>query len=477
MENTKVIKLLKSFNQNEIKQFRDFVNSPVFNKKEILIRVTEELKKHYPEFSKDKLGEEKFFGEIFPGENYNYFKLKNTLSDLFMLGKEFLAFNRFRNDEMVKERYILDECRLRNLMTFFKNELKTADDRIEKLPVKDEIYFFRKLELTLQELSFLVPQTPNKHLHFQQKMLDLFLNYSIIKIFRSYNVMMHEEKQNNVEYEKHLLNEIMSFVEESKIENPTMQIYYHIISLERNHNDDNFHKLKEAGSKYKDDISVYDSYMVFLHLNGYCTNEFNINTRTDLFKEQFELVRDKDSRDYTSLGKLLYPDFISEIKISLRYNQIEWAEDYIVRNTQRLSSDAESAVNFCNAMINVKKGNPDKALELLSKTNFPNFIIKLQVKILELQIYFDKEYFDQVSSAIDNFRHYLKRENTIKENFKDSFYEFVNILNALIKLNTGYYGNEKDFYIDKIRNEIEIMTTNQFGIKLWLREKADYLSS
>ena len=471
MENSKVIKLLKSLNQNEIRQFKDFVNSPVFNKKEILIRMFDELKKLYPEFSGDKLNEEIFFGKVFPGESYNYFKLKNAMSDLFILGKEFLKFVRFRNDTMIQEKYLIDELRLRDLKTFFKQEHKAAVERIEKLAVKDEHYIFHKLELVMQELSFLVPQTPNKLLDYQQKMFDLFFYYSIIKIFRSYNVMLHEEKQNNIVYEKHLLNEFMSFVENSKIDNPTMQIYYHIISLERERNDVNFRNLKEAGIKYKDEISVYDSYMVFLHLNGYCTNEYNINTRSDLIKEHFEIIREKNTRDFTSLGKLLYPDFINEVKISLRDNQTEWAEDYIIRNAPRLSSDTESTIYFCNAMINLKKGNPDKALELLSMTNFPNFIIKIQVKILELQIFFDKEYFDQAVSAIDNFRHYLKRENTIKENFKDSFYEFVNILNAMIKLRSGHYGNDKEFYINKIKNDVENMTTNQFGIKLWLREK------
>ncbi len=473
MENSKLIRLLKSLNQQEIRQFGDFICSPAFNKKEILIKIFDELRKYYPEFQAEKLIAEEFFAKVFAGEEYDYFKLKNSMSDLFLLGKEFLSFSKYKKDERMREKYLLEELRLRNLNSFFEQTMKAANLRNESSGIKDEQYLNHKLNLTMEQLSFLTPRMPNKHLDYQQEMFDLFLKYSLIRIFKSYNVMMHEEKQNNLRYNKYLFDEIMSFVEEKKIDNPTLQVYYHIISLERNRNDDNFHKLKEVGAKYGNELNEYDSYMVFLHLNGYCTNEFNLDSRTDLIEEHFEIIKNKNNRDFSSLGKLLYPDFINEVKISLRANKPEWAEDYLVRNQHRLSGENESTLNFCNAILHLKKGDPDKALDLLSKTNFPNFIIKLQVKILQLQIFYEKDYFEQAAFAMDNFRHYLKRENTIKDNFKDSFYEFTGILNKLVKLKTGYFDEKTDYILDNIRNDTEKMSTNQFGIKLWLRDKVN----
>lgn len=471
MENTKIIKLLKSLNQYEFRQFRDYVYSPAFNKKEIVTRLFDELKNHYPKYESDELSNEILFRNILPGEKYNYFKLKNAISDLFILGKDFLSFLRFKKDDRLKEIFLLAELRQRELDSLFEQTQKTAAQKLESSKVKDENYVYHKLELKLEELSYLVVQAPNKYLHYKQEIFDILLTYSIIRIFKSYNVMMHEEKQNNYKYEKYLFDEIMSFVEKKIFDNPTLNVYYHIISLERDRNDRNFHKLKEAGAKYNDELNEYDEYMVFLHLTGYCTNEFNINCRTDLMQEHFEIIKNKNNKLYTTIGKLFYPDFINEVKIALRVNELDWAEKYIEKNKSNLTGDEEGAVNFSNGLLNLKRGNHDKALELLAKTNFPNFILKLQVKILQLQIFYEKGYYDQAISAIDTFRHYLKRETTIKENFKKTFYEFVNILNNLIKLKTGYFANDNDadYQLSKVKEDIEGMTSNQFGVKLWLR--------
>ncbi|MBV6478444.1 MAG: hypothetical protein HGGPFJEG_01199 [Ignavibacteria bacterium] len=476
MENSKLVRLLKSLNQYEIRQFRDFLCSPVFNKKKILIRLFDELKKYYPDFKSDKLSDEKLYASVYPDKKYDYFKLKNSISDLFILGKEYLEFSGFRKDEDAKERYLLKELRFRSLLNIFQQVHKSALQRNEKKLEKDEQYLQHKLSLTVEELNYLTPQMPNMHLQYQQKMLDLFLEYSLIKIFKVYNVMMHEEKQNNFKYDKYLFDELMTFTDKSKFDNPTLRVYHQIISLESNRNDENFYKLKGIGEKYKNSLSVYDTYMVFLHLNGYCANEFNVNSRTDLATIHFEIIKDKNETDYTTLGSLLYPDFINEIKIALRADEIKWAEDYIEKNKSRLSSEKENTIYFCNAVLNLKKGNPEKALELLSKTNFPNFIIKVQVKLLQLQILYELEYFEQVFSSIDNFRHYIKRESTIKEDFKETFYEFVNILNALIKLKTLNSENGKDYELNKINSDIENMRSNQFGLKLWLKDmvKSDY---
>ena len=187
--------------------------------------------------------------------------------------------------------------------------------------------------------------------------------------------------------------------------------------------------------------------------------------------EHFQLIKEKDGWDNIPGKKILYPDFLNEVKIAVRANEIEWAERYVEKNKYILVEGKENTCNFCDGLIAYKKGNHDKALELLSKTNFPNFILKLQVKILELQIFYEMEYFDQSVSAIDNFRHYIKRESTIKDDFKKMFIEFLNVTGSMIKYKTGNYGKEKNFYLSKIKNDITAMTGNQFGIKLWLMEK------
>ncbi|MGB3017657.1 MAG: hypothetical protein WBC65_07610 [Ignavibacteria bacterium] len=470
MENTKLIILIKSLDQYEIRQFKDFINSPAFNKKKILPKLFDELKKYYPDFNDLRSNEKQLYSRLYPGETFDYFKLKNALSDLYNLGKEFLSFLKYKKDLQIKEKYLLEELRLRRLYKLFEQELKSAIAGTEKNPTQDEHYVQHKLNLAYENMSHLVLLKPNDNIHMQQEMYEFLLTYSLIRILKSYNVMLHETKQNNCSYDMHMFEEIMQFLDKKKFDNPTLIVYYHIINLERNKNDVNFNLLKKTAGKHNERLNDYDRYIVFLHLTSYCTNEYNIKCRTDLMNEHFQLIKEKDGWKNIPGNKILYPDFLNEVKIAVRANEIEWAEKYIEKNKYILVEGRDNTLNFCDGLIEHKKGNHDKALELLSRTNFPNFILKLQVKILELQILYEMEYFEKAVSAIDNFRHYIKREKTIKDDFKKMFIEFLNITGSMLKLKSGSFGKEKNYYKDKIRFDISKMTGNQFGIKLWLME-------
>lgn len=476
MQSTKLIRLLKSLNQSEIRQFKDFVNSPVYNKNKNTAKLFDEIKKFYPEFTNKNLDEKRIFGKIFPDEKYDYFKLKLAVSDLFKIGIEFLTFLSFKNENQKKTEILLRELRQRNLDSIYQQTFKSAEKQIESSAVKDELYFFHKLNLAYEKISFQVTKKPNEVIHIQQEMLDLFIRYYIIKSMKYYNVMLHEELQNNVKYNMGMFDEILNFIKNNNFEDiPVIKVYYNIIMLETERDDMYFYSLRELGKKYKDELNEVDNYMIFLHLNSHCAYAFNRLSRTDLIKIQFELVKEKNSFKFENIGKILYPDFLNEVKISVNAKEFEWAENYIKNNINNITGEEESSLNFCYGYINFKKGNFIDALDLFSKTNFPNFILKLQVKIYQLQILYEMNYFEQIISNIDSFRHYLKREDTIKESFKESFYDFLRITNELVKFKTDQKKYDVEYYREKIIKDIDSMKSNQFGIKIWLYDKAKKL--
>ncbi|MBK8983650.1 MAG: hypothetical protein IPM38_15375 [Ignavibacteria bacterium] len=476
MQNTKLIRLLKSLNQNEIRQFKDFVNSPVYNKNKNAAKLFDEIKKFYPEFTNKNLDGNKIFGKVFPDEKYDYFKLKLAVSDLFKIGIEFLSFLSFKNENQIKTEYLLRELRQRNLDSIFEQTFKSAESQNESSKVKDEVYFFHKLNLTFEHISYLAPKKPNENILMQQDMLNLFIRYSLIRYMKYYNIMMHEELQNNVKYDMGMFDEVLNYIKNNDFENsPTILAYYNIIMLGKERDDKYFYSLKELGEKYKDELNDVDRYMIFLHLNSHCAFVFNRLSRTDLLRDQFELIKEKNSQKIENLGKILYPDFLNEVKISVNAKEFEWAEDYIKNNSGELTEEKDSTINFCYGYINFKKGNYDAALDLFSKTNFPNFIIKIQVKIIQLKLLYEINCFEQAISNIDAFRHYLKRENTIKESFKESFYEFLRITNDLVKFRTDHNKKDNEYYREKILKDIDSLKSNQFGIKIWLIEKAKKL--
>ena len=477
MQNTKLIQLLRSMNPAEFREFKDFVISPVFNKNKKIIVLFDSIKKYYPDFKSDSVKEENLFMKIFPGEEYDYFKIKNIVSDLFSLGKEYLTFIQYRDNSNVKDKFLLEQLRDRSLDNIFEISYKVFKKKIDSESVKDENYIFRQLELTEELHSFQIPKDPGTRLDFFQIELDYFLKYSIIRLLRFYNIMLHDKIQNNVDFDMKMYEEIMSYLKINKNEdNPTLLIYYNIILLGTEWDEKYFFKLKELKDKYFDSLNNGDRYMLFLHMANFCAYIYNNLGRTDFMHEHFLLSKENFDRGTIILGKVLYPDFLNHVKIAVRVEEFEWAEQYIQKYKHLLLEEKESTLNFCNGIIHYKKGNIDKALDLLSQANFPEFIIKIQVKILLLQIYFEKEYFEQAFSMIDAFRHYLQREKSIPEHSKGSFYDFLKNTNDLIKIKTGVGSDDKKFELKKISENIENMEVNQFGIKSWLKNKVSELA-
>ncbi|MDQ3019896.1 MAG: hypothetical protein M3R36_04895 [Bacteroidota bacterium] len=477
MQNTRLIKFLLSLSQSETRQFRDFINSPSFNKNKKISKLFEILYKYYPKFDSPDLNEEKLFGLIFKNDKFEYFKIKNLISDLFSLGKEFLAFNVYRKDTRVFEKYLLEELRARNLDAAFEQSYKYACKSLEKTKIKDENYYLHKMDLQFEIMSYYSPKKPNVNFHYFQERLDLFVNYSAIFMLKIYNIMLHENNQNNYYFDMKMFDNVMKYLDENKIsDNPTLEVYYNILLMEKTKDEKYFYALKELKDKYKDDLSDFDNYMLYLHLDGYCSTAYNENGRTDFLNEQFILAKEYPVYDNSEMGKILYPDFLNQVKKAVRVYEFGWAEEFMERFKIKLKEEKENTLNFCYGFISYKKGDLDKALDHFSKANFPNFIIKIQVKILLLQINYDKKYFDQTLLMIDAFRHYLSREKSILDSIKISILEFLKITGELVKFNLDILKKDKDFKISKIKNEIEIMSNNRFGIKLWLKEKVQELN-
>ena len=85
MENSKLIKLLKSLSKQEIIRLKELVNSPYFNKNRNVMNLCEEILNFYPGFNSIEFTEENIYKKLFGSLTFDYFKIKNIISDLYGL--------------------------------------------------------------------------------------------------------------------------------------------------------------------------------------------------------------------------------------------------------------------------------------------------------------------------------------------------------------------------------------------------------
>jgi len=152
MKETKLIDLLKRLNKDEFKDFEKFSSSPYFSRGRDLSPLFKSLKPFFPDFENEKLTDEYIFSKLYPDKKFGDEKsvslLRTLTSELFNLGKEFLAYAEFDQDINRKNFYRLNQLRKKKLYKEFEKEYKdsvTVQERSEGGNPEDFInkYFLR----------------------------------------------------------------------------------------------------------------------------------------------------------------------------------------------------------------------------------------------------------------------------------------------------------------------------------------------
>ncbi|HLT24117.1 MAG TPA: hypothetical protein VK004_03240, partial [Ignavibacteria bacterium] len=143
MYKSKIVNVLKTFSEDEIKRFSDFVSSPYFNSNQSTVKLFNTLKKYHPHFEGSGVSKESLYKKLFAGEKYNDQVMRNLSSQLLKLSKEFLSIESYINENDTKELILLNELKNRNLDSLYNSDFKSLSGQLEKRQI--DFSLFQKL--------------------------------------------------------------------------------------------------------------------------------------------------------------------------------------------------------------------------------------------------------------------------------------------------------------------------------------------
>jgi hypothetical protein len=475
LQNYKIIKVLKSFDRKEFKKFGEYVYSPYFNKNENVRKLYDALSKYYPKFQNRRMEVEKVFEKVFPEEKYDYFKINNVVSDLYKLSESYLYNVSLGREKLLYKHYLLKELSERGLEDIYESIEKNYKKEIENLKIKDEDYYFYLYQFYTESLNYNISKKPGDHPRIIQSQFDSFLNYSNVSLLKLYMYMHHLKKQNKVEFNMEMFESFSNYVRGKDFEdNPAYMIYKSIMMLELNKSKAYFLRLKEIKEKYADKISTPDLHNVLIFMHDFIAETRN-KTGDESFKnEEFQLIKEMIDRKVFTPENIVYPNLINIFKSACTVGEYKWADNFLNEFLKNIPErDKSNTLNCCKGYMNYTKNNFEKALEFFAKTNFQWFILKMFVKTLTLRIYYEEGMYEQAFAFIDSYRHYLLNDDKIIEEHKSTHYVFLKYISSLIKIKMN--GNSNPYKIKKLKEQINDMENNPFGVKKWLQSKADEL--
>ncbi|MBE2226023.1 MAG: hypothetical protein IAE93_01720 [Ignavibacteria bacterium] len=472
MKNTKLIKLLETFSIQEMKKFRDFVKSPFYNKNKNVIKLNEVLQKYYPVFESKKFTDENIYSAVFGKGEFDYFKLRNITSDLYNLTEEFLKLQPNPATEFIAEYNLIVQLRLRKLFGLHKKIVLNLKEEFKNNEFKGSEFLYDNYLLTRESQIVDLFEKPSSITGILEE-FESYYEYLIFHLLQYYNLLIHISKDNNVKIDIKMIDEVLSYLEKGPVStHPTTLSYQYLLLLKLRGGDNNYFTLKNHYFSNFDKMDAADAYRAHMHMFGYCADMYNLKGDRRFINEGYELYKHSYLNQRVTSGELLYPDFVNFIKVFARAGDAELAGKFINDYSSKLPEDQlENCMNFANAYIAHSIGDLKTALTCISKVNFPLAILKVQVKIMQVQVCFQLGYFEETRSLVDSFRKSLVKEEIISELFKNSILDFLRSTISLINLKEETDVQKKQYEFEKLKDTILNSQLNPFGIKFWLEDR------
>jgi hypothetical protein len=225
-------------------------------------------------------------------------------------------------------------------------------------------------------------------------------------------------------------------------------------------------KIKNKGLLHQEELFDIDICLV-----NFCTRMVLQGSR-EFLKEYFELLKEAI---FDSTGQkaesVSHFRFMNAVITGLKLGEIEWVENFIHDFQDALQAEhKDETLGLTMGMLHFSRDEYNEALNQLKKINFDDCHHKMHLRNLTLQIYYELNYYEPAISILDSYKHFLARERSISELYKNYNMNFVNYYAKLLKIKMGsgdVSADELSFAINK---------SNEFANKDWVLKKLKELS-
>ena len=325
MEKSKLISVLRTFSTSELREFKDFVGSPFYNKNEELVRLYNHLKKLAPRFPFKKIEKEVVYSALFGKKAFDEKHMKYLMSFLLKLAEQFIGLKKYQEDDVVVQAHILEACLDRNLDKSYANIFRKATNELDKVPYKDTNFYYNKYLLADIGNRYFSHQNIRKYNAQLQEASDFFDLYYLGKKLQYSCEMLSSKKFLSTDYHAKMLKEVHQYLDENPHDDiPIVVIYQTILhTLTEESNIAHFHKLKILLRKYFDLFEQAEMKQMYVHAINYCIRK--IRQKEEQFVEEaLNLYMQGIDTKLLYEGEFLSPwTYINIIKLGLRLGRYD----------------------------------------------------------------------------------------------------------------------------------------------------------
>jgi hypothetical protein len=481
MFKSNLIEILTTFNQKEIKDFGDFVNSPYFNKNEGVINLFNYLKKYHGSFNEKNTEKETVFKNIFSGAEYNDVFMRSLIFKLNQLAEDYITLNDFAKNSTAYHIQQADSFLDRNLDGQAGRLIRQTISRLDSSKNRNEEYYYSLYKLeALKHIIYsrtytplTVKDKPDEGLIAESENL---IKFFLIKVLQRYRYLLNKSTTVNIKFELDLLNEIMEYLSKDGkkfLSVSLINILSKQVQLMLNpDNEKMFYELKDIltddnimldKGERRDGLTVLNNYSIDKFYRGkaeYREIMHSLNV--------YEIEHNLFNRVKGGYFEPAMFNNVVTIALSLKHN--DWVLKFIEKYHSRLSPvERRNIYNFSFAKYHFYTREFERSLEFISKVTYSDIYNKFHGRIMLIALHYELNNFETLFSTAESFKKFIANDKLLTEQHKTTNSNFIKFAAALCRIKSGA-SNEDPGLVKKNISECGNLTYRK-----WLMDKADEL--
>ncbi|MEZ5043675.1 MAG: hypothetical protein R2828_27510 [Saprospiraceae bacterium] len=466
MKDSHLIQLLQRLRPEELTDFAIYLKNQ--RPRSVILRaVFDYIKKLYPDFSSEKHLDLDYMVKklLDPGQKRK--RLLNILSELHLLLKDFLVWQKVKSHSFVYDYALLEQYKDRQMdKAFF--QLSGQMIQVYEQQDRQNIWSYLQLMLLYQN-QFFHPKSPklNADNMLPQQSLSLLNQfYYGAKIKLATELLSRQRILSD--WDPAIEAPLIHIEVENIPLSPLILLFLKVYTLEKDQSEHTYYQLKEEFFQLVpgQHLTLDDQYFVFLHLINFTSSQIKLGKQLFL-KEAFEIYKFGIQHQFLVKGQFFTPtNFSNIVNLACRLKQFQWAE-YFTQTYQVYLPDGvkESATQLSLAMIYFEQGAFEKTLEQLQGLTYADAFYDLRARALRLRSFVE---LDEPPTLIlyycRSFEQFIRRNRQIKGDNERATFHFIQIIKTMARQK-----------VSKTKLLAQLEKKQPLFFKTWLLEKiADY---
>ena len=478
MISPKLISLLENFSRNERNTFYKFIQSPFHNENNDLVKLYEIIDREIQHIgwgknNNSRLSKEIVWKKIKGTTPYVDEPMRRMSSDLSKKIYSFLAYQKFKENPLNELVYLLPKINHPKLDKHFSGILRQAKHLKEKSTLKNAEHHFSNYKIESQK--YLNAENLNSKLSSFENLEQADYHLDAFYIFNKLKNYCDLLAYKNVTASQPSILLFPNFLESIKkspfIHEPCVKTYLLIVSMLLHPNDDShFFKAKNVLKETHNCFTKKELNTIYIYLKNYCIDTKINNGKSEYFHELFDIFKTLLDKEINLTNGLIGPqDYKNIITVGLHIKEFDWTENFIQYYTQRLPKEnQDNDLNYNLAKVYFHKEEYEKVIEQLRSVEYKNLSYALGGKMMLLKTYYELEEVSPLSSLLDSYSIYLRRNKLISRELKQ---QYLNVLRFTRKLSSLAPYDQAG--LQKLKTQIN--NCKALAAKKWLLEKVEEL--